>query len=533
MNKNDSRYTERRERVYTFFKQPFEIEKMMIYGWLLCLDVILHVFTFLPLRAIYACIKLILAPISWIRGKSCMDTALKCDIIKSLIFIFGLCLLSKIDTSFIYHLVRAQTLIKLYIIYNMLEVADRLFSSFGQDILDALFFTVTESTKKKREPILILVHFILAVGYTVIHATLVLFQATTLNVAFNSHSKVLLTIMMANNFVEIKGTVFKKYDKNNLFQISCADIRERFLHFALNLVVLFRNMQQYSWSYDHFLELLPNMVIVMLVEHFIDWFKHAFVVKFNHIPTESYNEFRATLAYDVASSRRKGSLSDHSDIVTRRLGFIPLPLAVLIFHVARISIDFSGRAGALAIILIYVILSLLKLLNNIIIVGKAVVYIEQDRLASTTTLTSPKLPRKTPSTSEKSPELSIVDPFEQRGNRTIIVPKPLRSRLDVGEGDFRGRSPIKKQEELTKFTSPAKERSLRLPSVDHIVAAGTSLTCKDDNEGTFISTTPPFSRTSTDPSDLQTSSESSSSGKSLQDSPIKQLSFETISETSN
>ena len=98
----------------------------------------------------------------------------------------------------------------------------------------------------------------------------------------------------------------------------------------------------------------------------------------------------------------------------------------------------------------------MKLLNNIIIVGKAVVYIEQDRLASTTTLTSPKLPRKTPSTSEKSPELSIVDPFEQRGNRTIIVPKPLRSRLDVGEGDFRGRSPIKKQEELTKFTSPAK-----------------------------------------------------------------------------
>ena len=31
--------------------------------------------------------------------------------------------MSYIDTSFIYHLVRAQTLIKLYIIYNMLEVS--------------------------------------------------------------------------------------------------------------------------------------------------------------------------------------------------------------------------------------------------------------------------------------------------------------------------------------------------------------------------------------------------------------------------
>ena len=33
----------------------------------------------------------------------------------------------------------------------------------------------------------------------VIHGVLVLFQATTLNVAFNSHNKALLTIMMANN----------------------------------------------------------------------------------------------------------------------------------------------------------------------------------------------------------------------------------------------------------------------------------------------------------------------------------------------
>ena len=34
---------------------------------------------------------------------------------------------------------------------------------------------------------------------SVLHAVLVLFQATTLNVAFNSHNKALLTIMMSNN----------------------------------------------------------------------------------------------------------------------------------------------------------------------------------------------------------------------------------------------------------------------------------------------------------------------------------------------
>lgn len=35
--------------------------------------------------------------------------------------------------------------------------------------------------------------------YPVLHAILIMVQATTLNVAFNSHNKSLLTIMMSNN----------------------------------------------------------------------------------------------------------------------------------------------------------------------------------------------------------------------------------------------------------------------------------------------------------------------------------------------
>lgn len=91
---------------------------------------------------------------------------------------------------------------------------------------------------------------------SVFHTILIMIQASTLNVAFNSHNKSLLTIMMSSNvskhacmethichrihvflfwckgwsisvllfcptqFVEIKGSVFKKFGKNNLFQMS-------------------------------------------------------------------------------------------------------------------------------------------------------------------------------------------------------------------------------------------------------------------------------------------------------------------------
>ncbi|XP_078488121.1 transmembrane anterior posterior transformation protein 1 homolog isoform X1 [Ciona intestinalis] len=480
MDQNDARYTERRERVYTFLKQPREIEKMMIYGLFLCLDVFLYVFTFLPLRVLFALLKLLSAPFCWFQRRSLLDPAQSCDLLKGVIFISCVFCMSYIDTSIIYHLVRAQTLIKLYIIYNMLEVADRLFSSFGQDILDALFLTATESNRQKRESFRVLLHLILAVIYVFSHAVLVLFEATTLNVAFNSHNKVLLTIMMANNFVEIKGTVFKKYDKNNLFQISCSDIRERFHYFALMLVVLLRNMQQYSWNYEHFTEIIPNMLMLLSSECVVDWFKHAFVLKFNHIPIESYSEYRATLAYDVASSRHKDSINDHSDVVSRRLGFIPLPLAVLIFHVTRISIDFHGAAGFLVILVGYVILTLLKVFNSIVIVGKACCYISDDEAQAANVRVN-------------GARIAVVDPFEQRGNKTILVsqaraqpPEPTIKPPASGDSGLDSKklllSPEKNRKLPKEVTTPARLRSMRAPSVDHTVAAGTNLPSRNDDD---------------------------------------------------
>ena len=93
-------------------------------------------------------------------------------------------------------------------------------SSAGQDTIDALFWTATEPRGKKRDHIGIIPHVLLAMGYVFLHSMLFLLQATTLNVAINASNKALLTIMMSNNFVELKGSVFKKFDKNNLFQVT-------------------------------------------------------------------------------------------------------------------------------------------------------------------------------------------------------------------------------------------------------------------------------------------------------------------------
>ena len=55
------------------------------------------------------------------RGRR-LEPAQICDILKAVILIACTWLLQFVDVSMLYHIVRGQAVIKLYIIYNMLEV---------------------------------------------------------------------------------------------------------------------------------------------------------------------------------------------------------------------------------------------------------------------------------------------------------------------------------------------------------------------------------------------------------------------------
>ena len=74
-------------------------------------------------------------------------------------------------------------------------------------------------------------------------------------------------------FVELKGSVFKKFDKNNLFQVSCSDVRERFHLFALLFVVVVQTMKEYGWKegeYEAWL-LLSNVCHRITDQRSVHW----------------------------------------------------------------------------------------------------------------------------------------------------------------------------------------------------------------------------------------------------------------------
>lgn len=77
--------------------------------------------------------------------------------------------------------------------------------------------------------------------------------------------------------------------------------------------------------------LLFPLALVYLSEILVDWLKHAFITKFNHIHPEVYGRFVDILCKDMLSnSPTPNKIIDQSSVVSRRIGFSVFPLTCLV-----------------------------------------------------------------------------------------------------------------------------------------------------------------------------------------------------------
>lgn len=431
------------ERLLNFIFLPFQLEGVLWFGVLACLDAWLYTFTILPLRMVKSVYILskswvnnLLSEMKYIadyvyagsrrvyyrkraRGSSAVgalsrsssETQIptnsksqnrsrsskqhrrikstpstlqpddKADILKGLLIVTTCLILLRFDASRMYHWVRGQSAIKLYVIYNLLEVCDRLLSALGQDVLECLFSR--ESLERKPNGHSKILRpawlFLLALGYCVLHAAALFLQVVTLNVAVNSYSNALTTLLMSNQFVEIKGTVFKKFEKENLFQLTCADVVERFQLWHMLMIIASRNIVVerggITIGFPNYLAavasptsssspnvtqavppltaasilprsfmIVPSMlssvsayvppishvlgpfVIVLGSEMLIDWLKHAYINKFNNTKPIIYSRFLDILAKDYYTN----AFGEQN--LTKRLGLPVLPLSCLMIR---------------------------------------------------------------------------------------------------------------------------------------------------------------------------------------------------------
>lgn len=55
---------------------------------------------------------------------------------------------------------------------------------------------------------------------------------------------------------------------------------------------------------SQFWPLIDFIVVVFVVEFFVDWVKHGFILKFNELTSEVYREYIFSLAHDMVKTKQ-------------------------------------------------------------------------------------------------------------------------------------------------------------------------------------------------------------------------------------
>ncbi|XP_051149007.1 protein POLLEN DEFECTIVE IN GUIDANCE 1-like [Andrographis paniculata] len=219
-----------RERVYdTIFRLPWRCELLINFGFFVCFDSFLSLLTIMPIRIIMSLWRLVKTR-QFKRPSSAELSDFGCLVI----MLSGVTLLQQADISLIYHMIRGQGIVKLYVVYNVLE-------------------------------------------------------AITLSTCIVSHNNALFAMLVSNNFAEIKSNVFKRYSKENIHSLVYFDSVERFHISAFVLFVLAQNILEAEGPW--FESFLSNVLVVYICEVMIDVIKHSFVAKFNGIKPLAFSEF--------------------------------------------------------------------------------------------------------------------------------------------------------------------------------------------------------------------------------------------------
>jgi hypothetical protein len=334
----------KRARVYnTLWGVPRRLEQMAAFAALVCADALLATLVTLPIRSASAAVRLAGSWGGRGRGAPSRRVVLEqllTDGVLVAIFAVSVGLLYRQDVSVIYHSIRSQEVVKLYVLFSVLELCDKLLQSFGADMLEALAASAAgvaahlspaagelDVQAVRLACLDYLLDAALLTASVLAHALVLLTAAVTLGCAANSHaSGTLLAVLLSSNFTEVKGYVFKRMDSGKVSQLVCQDAVER-AHLAVLLLFLAAQQVEVHRSLLGGLadpRLRSAAVAVLLCEPLVDVLKHSFMSKFNDIGPSCYANVLQQLA-----SRAQRVQSHQAHLV---LGFVPMAPAALLLR---------------------------------------------------------------------------------------------------------------------------------------------------------------------------------------------------------
>ena len=168
-----------------FIRVPAQLEIFLGFGTVVCVDCFLYILTILPIRFVWSCILLMNYArnqvwkqpgtmsqnrcADFIEGTCCVALFRNAIMTKShthtypiiyrhlyqliqvgIIFSVTYFLLMPISIGKLYHWIRGQAMLKLYVLIAIVEVFDRLMCSLGQDCQDSMYWNTTRNPRSMR-----------------------------------------------------------------------------------------------------------------------------------------------------------------------------------------------------------------------------------------------------------------------------------------------------------------------------------------------------------------------------------------------
>lgn len=292
-----------RSHLLEVYKVPWRLEKLLGFGMFFCLDIMLYELSFMPLRVTLA------IPCRFI-GRCCggrragrraqlLTVTEQCDLVRLTLLILNVCLVYLVfDVSWLYHYIRGESFLKLYVFFNMLEMFERWVRSIGVDLFDLLMASVREPCAT------FLPKYLVTLTYCFVHTTMHLLRVLLLNMAITNTSTDIQLLIVTNNFGEIKSTVFKRYDMKGLFPIVCSDIVERFYLGIDILFVLVRlSISPHRGRSYPQLNVWYCVLWLIVLEVVTDWIKFCLITKFSDLQASVYGIYKEVLTADILVCR--------------------------------------------------------------------------------------------------------------------------------------------------------------------------------------------------------------------------------------
>lgn len=187
--------------------------------------------------------------------------------------IFSFYIICRFTPVQMYHLIRHQSLIRLYVIFNFLDICERLVETLLNDISEALL--------KKIHITYFIVHLI----FTTIQAFISYIYFAALHVTINSHSDKLYALLLGVNFYEVRSVVFKRYTVDTLNELYESDLMKRFSTILFLVLIYFLDLRE---NYDNTCSFVFSIIVYYVTKVGVDWLKHTYIWRYNEIKEHRY-----------------------------------------------------------------------------------------------------------------------------------------------------------------------------------------------------------------------------------------------------